>query len=345
MESYNLKNSTDEAVIKMIGKITLKFDEFKDLEKQRDLKTVLEESLYGYDIISQSKELICSDLDEKINTYLLVRKIEGISDKTIYNYKLTLNKFADCFSTKTVSMITSMDIRYFLAMYKKEKNVKNSTLNGLIFCLKKFFAYLVDSEVIIKNPMNQIKEIKVEKRLKKVMSDAEVEALKDSCKSLKEQCLLNFALDTGCRVSEISDININNIDFNNLACTVIGKGNKERYVYFTEKTKLLLRKYINNRKIFNEKNALFLSDKFPHQRIKTRALQLILDKIKHNANLDDKEYITMHGCRRWLGSHLINKNTNLESIRQILGHANPSTTLIYSQMTKESIDRSYRIGI
>ena len=68
MENYSFKNCTDEAIIKMIGKITLQFDEFKDLEKQRQLKTTLEESLYGYDITSQSKELICSDLDEKINT-------------------------------------------------------------------------------------------------------------------------------------------------------------------------------------------------------------------------------------------------------------------------------------
>lgn len=282
---------------------------------------------------------------KKINTYLLVRKIEGISNKTIYNYRLVLNKFADCFSTKTISMITTMDIRYFLAMYKKEKHVKNSTLNGLIFCLKKFFSYLVDNDIIVKNPMNQIKEIKVEKRLKKVMSDSEVEMLKENCIKLKEKCLLNFALDTGCRVSEICDININNIDYNNLSCTVIGKGDAERYVYFTEKTKLLLCKYISDRNEFEEHDALFLSDNFPHQRIKPRALQLILNKIKHRANLEDREYITMHGCRRWLGSHLINKNTNLESIRQILGHANPSTTLIYSQMSRETINRNYRVGI
>lgn len=343
--SSEIRNCTNEVVVKMIGKITLQFDEFKNLERQRCLKSILEECLYGHDIISQSKELIISDLNEKINTYLLVRKIEGLSDKTLYNYKLILNKFEDCFFSKTVSMITTMDVRYFLAMYKKEKNVKNSTINSLIFCLKKFFAYLVDSEIIVKNPMSQIKEIKVEKRLKRVMTDAEVETLKDSCINLKEQCLLNFALDTGCRVSEISDINISNIDFKNLICTVIGKGDKERYVYFTEKTKLLLMKYIGKRKQFEENEALFLSNNFPHQRIKSRALELTLDKIKNRANLGDKEYITMHGCRRWLGSHLINKNTSLESIRQILGHANPSTTLIYSQMNRETINRDYRVGI
>lgn len=341
MENYSFKNCTDEAIIKMIGKITLQFDEFKDLEKQRQLKTTLEESLYGYDITSQSKELICSDLDEKINTYLLVRKIEGIADKTIYNYKLILNKFADCFSTKTISMITSMDIRYFLALYKKENDVKNSTLNSFIFCLKKFFAYLIDNDVIIKNPMNQIKEIKVEKRLKKIMTDEQLEILKINCKNIKEKLLVEFAVSTGCRISEIANANIDNINWNEKSISIIGKGNKERIVYFNTKTKLLLEKYLKDRKEFDEHKALFLSDKFPYQRIKSRALQLILSNIKTEANLQDYEYITMHGFRRKFATNNISHGMKLEYIQKILGHSNPETTLIYARISDKNIKSAY----
>lgn len=339
------KNSFDEVVIKVIGKLTLKFDEFKDLEKQRQLKEVLEEGLYGYEITSKSTELICSDLEEKIQIYLMSRSIEGISKRTLYNYNLILCKFMNFFNTKTVSMITHMDVQYFLVNYKKEHKIKNSSLNSIIFCLKKFFSWLHESEYITKNPMLKIKEIKVEKRLKRVATDAEVELLKDSCTSVKEELLLNFSLDTGCRVGEIATLRVSNINFNNLSCTVIGKGNKERYVYFTEKTKLLINKYLNERKEFEEHEALFLSDKFPYQRIKVRALQLILTNIKKCANLQDKDYITLHGNRRWLGTHLLNKRVDLESVRQILGHTNPSTTLIYSQMTNENIHNNYKIGI
>lgn len=341
MENYSFKNCTDEAIIKMIGKITLQFDEFKDLEKQRQLKTTLEESLYGYDITSQSKELICSDLDEKINTYLLVRKIEGIADKTIYNYKLILNKFADCFSTKTISMITSMDIRYFLALYKKENDVKNSTLNSFIFCLKKFFAYLIDNDVIIKNPMNQIKEIKVEKRLKKIMTDEQLEILKINCKNIKEKLLVEFAVSTGCRISEIANANIDNINWNEKSISIIGKGNKERIVYFNTKTKLLLEKYLKDRKEFDEHKALFLSDKFPYQRIKSRALQLILSNIKTEANLQDYEYITMHSFRRKFATNNISHGMKLEYIQKILGHSNPETTLIYARISDKNIKSAY----
>lgn len=341
MENYDFKNCTDEAIIRMIGKITLKFDEFKDLKKQRELKTVLEESLYGYDIISQSKDLICTDLDEKINTYLLVRKIEGIADKTIYNYKLILNKFADCFSTKIVSMITSMDIRYFLAMYKKENDIKNSTLNSFIFCLRKFFSYLVDNDIIIKNPMNQIKEIKVEKRLKKIMSDEQLEILKINCKNIKEKLLVEFAVSTGCRISEIANANIDNINWNEKSISIIGKGNKERTVYFNTKTKLLLEKYLKDRKELDEHKGLFLSDKFPYQRIKPRALQLILNNIKTKANLQDYEYITMHGFRRKFATNNISHGMKLEYIQKILGHSSPETTLIYARISDKNIKSAY----
>lgn len=341
MENYNLKSCTDEAIIRMIGKITLQFDEFQNLEKQRQLKVTLEESLYGYDITAQSKELICSDLDEKINTYLLVRKIEGIADKTIYNYKLILNKFADCFSTKTISMITSMDIRYFLAIYKKENDVKNSTLNSFIFCLKKFFAYLIDNDVIIKNPMNQIKEIKVEKRLKKIMSDEQLEILKINCKNIKEKLLVEFAVSTGCRISEIANANIDNINWNEKSISIIGKGNKERIVYFNTKTKLLLEKYLKDRKELDEHKALFLSDKFPYQRIKSRALQLILSNIKTKADLQDYEYITMHGFRRKFATNNISHGMKLEYIQKILGHSNPETTLIYARISDKNIKSAY----
>lgn len=74
-------------------------------------------------------------------------------------------------------------------------------------------------------------------------------------------------------------------------------------------------------------------------------MQVMINKIKDRASLSDKEYITMHSCRKYLGSRLINKGVSLESVRKILGHSNPSTTLIYAQMKDETVQNSYRIGI
>lgn len=341
----NLRNCSEEFVIRLIGKITLNFKEFEDLDKQIELKNTIEESLYGYDITSQCKELMVSDIKEHINNYLLIRSLEGISKSTIYNYKLILDKFSDFFSTKTISMIKSNDISYFLLSYKKERNVKNSTLNSLIFCLKKFFEYLINNEIIFKNPMRTIKEIKVEKRLKQVMTDRQAELLKDACSTTREELLLNLAMDTGCRVSELSGMNLDCVDFQKLKIKVIGKGNKQRIVYFTEHTKIILEKYIKERKVFEESNAIFVSNKFPYKRIGSRSLQIIMTKIKQKANLGDKEFITIHGNRRYMATKMVNKGIKLSSIQAILGHSNPSTTLVYSRISDSTVERDYRIGI
>lgn len=341
--THGTRNCNDEAIIKIIGKLTLNFEIFEDFSKQIKLKEVLEQALYGYDITTQSKQLICSDIEEKAQVYLSVRALEGLSQKTLKNYKGILLKFADYFH-KPLSSITSMDIRCWLAEYKN-KGVKATTINEKIFVLSAFFTWLCNEEVIFKNPMKQIKVTKVSKRLKKIATDEEVEMLKDSCRTLREQCIVNFALDTGCRVSEISNCKIEDCNFKDLNCTVIGKGDKQRIVYFTVKTKRLLEKYIKERKQFKDITSLFIADTFPYEGIGTRAIQLIFSSIKHRAKLDDKTYITMHGCRRWLGSHLINKNIPMESIRQILGHENSSTTQLYAQSSQTTINHDYRVGI
>lgn len=341
--TYSTRNCNDEAIVKVIGRLTLNFEMFEDFSEQIKLKEVLEQALYGYDIITQSKELITSDILEKAQIYIAVRKLEGLSSRTLTNYKGILIKFADYFH-KPLSSITSMDIRMWLAMYKNS-GCQASTINEKIFVLSTFFTWLCNEEVIFKNPMKQVKITKVSKRLKQIATDEEIEMLKDNCKTLREKCLLSFSLDTGCRVSEISNCKISDCNFKDLSCMVIGKGDKQRIVYFTVKTKRLLEKYIKERKEFDNHIPLFLSDKFPYDAIKSRAMQLIFSNIKHRANLDDKTYITMHGCRRWLGSHLINKNIPMESIRQILGHENSSTTQLYAQSSQYTISHDYRVGI
>lgn len=341
----NTRNCMEEAILSIIGNMASQYELFSDFENQLKLKSILEESLHNYRVTTLRRAIVVANMSEHIEKYLTMRSLEGIAPGTTYNYMTILSKFKEFFYARTLSSIETSDIQYFLVLYKKERQVKNSTLNGIIWCLKTFFQYLMDNEIILKNPMIRVKEIKTEKRLKKVMTDEQVELLKDACVSVKDKLLVNLALDTGCRVSEIANMSLSSIDFVDLEICVVGKGNKERIVYFTEKTKLLLTKYVGTRKEHEEHDALFLADKFPHQRIKPRALQLQLDKIKKRARLTGVDYITMHGCRRKLATHLINKNVNIESIRCILGHSTTSTTLAYSQIQKETVKRDYHIGI
>ena len=333
------RNCNDELIIKIIGKLTLEFYLFQDLERQRKLKEKLDEALYGYDIFTTCKSLITSDIEEKMQIYIARRRLEGLSERTLYNYQSIIIKFAEFFH-KPISSITSMDIRMWLAIYKNN-NIKESTINGKIFCLSKFFQFLIDEEYLSKNPMNKIKITKIPKRLKKVMSDEQMELLRNACLSIRDKLLIEFALSTGCRVSEISTANISNIDWNNRSISVIGKGNKERIVYFTTKTKMLLKQYIDGREEHEEHDALFLGVKFPYERIKTRSLQLIFDKIKDRAGLSDINFITIHGCRRKFATLEISHGVKLEHIQKMLGHESPETTLRYAQISNDNLKYIY----
>jgi len=343
-ERYN-EISNDEAVIKLVGKISMEYPELflKNLQQQIKLKEIIEEGLYEYDVVTRCKELITSDLDEKISYYLNVRRLEGISEATIYNYQLTLNKFSECFH-KPLSSITTNDIRMWLAVYKS-KNIEASTLNGKIFCLSKFFNFCLCEGYIQVNPMSRIKISKVPKRLKHVLSEEELEMLRNGCSTIRESALIEIGFSTGCRISEVSDANISDIDFENRRMMVIGKGDKQREVYFSTKCKMLLQEYIKTRKSKDNENALFVGIKEPYKRLKTRAIQVILDKIKANAGLSEADYITFHGLRRACGSYLINHQAPLEDIRQILGHESPSTTILYSQLNKEHIRHTYNMSM
>jgi integrase/recombinase XerD len=340
---YQSKNCNDEVVIKLIGKLTLEFEEFQDFQKQIKLKEVLEQGLYGYDIMSQSNALLASDIEEKMQIYIATRRLEGLSEKTLYNYQLILNKFAEYFH-KPLSSITTMDIRMWLAI-DKNNGSKESTINSKIFCLNKFFKFLIDEEYIFKNPMNKIKITKIPKRLKKVMNNEQMELLKDGCANIREKALIYFALTTGCRVGEIVSSNISSINWNEKSITVIGKGDKERKVYFTTKTKMLLEQYIKEREEFKEHDALFIGEKFPYKRISSRTIQLIFSKIKARVGLSNVEFITMHGCRRKFATMEISHGVKLEYIQKLLGHSSPETTLRYAQISDDNLKHIYETSM
>ncbi|MFT8349491.1 tyrosine-type recombinase/integrase [Clostridium saccharoperbutylacetonicum] len=334
----------DEAIIKLVGRLTLKFPQFfEDLETQRQLKSTLDEALYNYEIHSKCTDLIVSDIEEKMQIYIACRRLEGLSEKTLSNYQGILIKFAQFFH-KPLSSITSMDIRMWLGVYKNQ-GIKESTINSKIFCLSKFFKFLLDEEYISKNPMATIKITKIPKRLKKVMNDEQMELLRNGCESTRDKLLIEFALTTGCRVGEIATASISNINWSDKSITVIGKGDKERLVYFTTKTKMLIEQYLKEREEHEEHDALFVGTKFPFKRIKTRAMQLIMNKVKDRAGLGDVEFITMHGCRRKFATMEISHGVKLEYIQKLMGHESCETTLRYAQISDNNLKHIYEASM
>jgi integrase/recombinase XerD len=189
---------------------------------------------------------------------------------------------------KPLANVTVMDLRIFIAT--RCKNMKASSTNGQINVLKSFFGWLCIEEYIPKNPTLNLKQTKEPKRLRHPLTMDEVELLRQNCETLRESAILEFTYSTGCRLSEIVNVDKEDIDWNEMTLKVIGKGNKEREVCFNTKAKYLLREYILSRS--DECPALFVSMKNPHGRLKQRAIECVIKKIARELSLLNQSTLT-----------------------------------------------------
>ena len=329
-----MSNLNEELGIKLLGKITILFPELEmNLSKQLEVKSAIDETLYDYEIQTKCTDLVASDIEEKAKLYLACKKLEGLSQKTLYNYRLFLEKL-DQYFTKTCSTISTMDLRMFIALMGKNKQA--STVNGYITYLKNFFGWLQNEEYIIKNPAAKLKQTKVAKVILQGYKADNLVKLREACIKEKEKCLFELLDSTACRISEIDNIKIEDINWQEQSIVVTGKGSKQRIVYFSTKAKLHMMAYIGERK----EGYLFISDKAPHQHIKVRALQLILSKIKDRAGVTER--VHCHKFRRTQATYLLNSGMTIQGVQKILGHTSPDTTQRYAQLSQENLKNEYK---
>ena len=329
-------NCNDEAVIKIVGKLCIEFKELEeDLQKQIKVRNVIEEALYNYDVMTKENSLVASDIEDKIRMFLAVKKLDGLSPLTLYNYNLNLLKLAEILR-KPINSITTNDLRMYLAYTCKDK--KPSTVNTQISMLKSFFTWLLNEEYIVKNPMAKIKQTKVSKKLRGFLNQEELEILRENCLSLREKALFEFLFSTGCRLDELYKTNIDDINWNERSLHVIGKGTKERIVYFTVKCKIYLQNYLSSRKDNNP--ALFVTSKKPHGRLGKRSIQREINKIAHRSGLNKSVF--PHLLRHSMATAAINNGISITTVQRLLGHESPETTLIYADLNQDTIKQEYK---
>lgn len=330
-------NSNEEVSVRLIGKLSLEIPSLADLQQQLIVKKVIDEVLYNYDVMTKETGLITSDIEDKINMFLACRRLDGLSYETLDNYKLVLFKFADFYHKPLIS-VTSMDIRVYLS--RVYNNHKSSTVNTIISTLKTFFSWCVNEEYLVKNAMSKINLTKTEKRIRKAMNEEQVELLRKACITTRERAVFEFLISTGCRVGEIISINKRDINWSEMSLNVVGKGNKERKIYFSTKSKLLLKDYLKDRKGESGDNSLFCASKYPYDRLSTRAVEREIKNISERSNVDINVF--PHLCRHTFATSRLNSSMRLETLQSLLGHENPSTTLIYARLSEENIKHEYR---
>jgi integrase/recombinase XerD len=284
---------------------------------------------------SQETSLVTSDIEDKLQMYLAVKKLDGLSIKTLENYNYNLIKFASVIK-KPLAAVNINDLRMYLAI--RSKDMKASSLNGQISILKSFFSWLFAEEYIPKNPAAKLKQTKEPKRVRKALTEEEIELLRQVCKNDREKALKEFLVSTGCRLSEVVGIDKDSVSWYEMSVYVIGKGNKERKVYFSTKAKVLLKKYLSSRK--DDTPALFVSSRAPHGRLSDRGIQKEVKRIAERAGFDKSVY--PHLFRHSFATHSLNKGMNITTIQHLMGHESSATTLIYAELSDENIKHEYK---
>ena len=276
-----------------------------------------------------------SNIKLHLEYYLEAKRYEGITEGTLENYRRTITKLAESFENKNVDEITTHDLRnYFVNM----KDIKETTKKSKVEQVKTFFAWLKYEEYIYKDPALKLKPIQVPRRLRTGLSITELEIVRMGCRTTRERAFVELLFATGCRISEVVNMNIQDLNFSDYTIRVVGKGNKERYVCFNEKSALYIKMYLQERN--DNQEALFVSERVPHQRLRRRALQCILTKVKSRIELEGGLY--PHRMRHTMATLGLQAGIDLTTLQTLLGHSDPSTTLIYARQNMENIKYIHR---
>lgn len=279
------------------------------------------------------------ELDENqkmIDSFISSKQVEGCSERTIKYYKEIIGKFINKFD-KSIKHITTDEIRNYLSNYKNGSSCGPITIDNIRRILSSFFSWLEDEDYIIKSPVRRIHKVKATITVKEVLTDENLERLRDGCKNIRDLSLIELLISTGMRVGELVNLNISNCNFEDRSCIVLGKGNKEREVYFDAKTKLHLKEYISKR---NDKNeALFVSMRKPYQRLSISGIELIIRTLGLNSSINK---VHPHKFRRTLATMAINKGMPVEQVQKLLGHVKIETTMNYALVNQNNVKISHQ---
>jgi len=283
--------------------------------------------LLRYKVEQETVYQLESDILDKTKTFIAAKRVEGLSEKTLAGYKIELNLFAKAVD-KRVEHIGPGDIRNYLGGLEGRKM---STIGKKLNVLRAFFAFLLEEELTKRNPALKIKSPKEEQRMGKALTIEELELLRESCDTIRKRAFLEIFYATGCRLDEMQRLNISDVDRYNKSCKVIGKGNKEREVYFSPKAMYHLEKYLASRN--DDCPALLASIRKPYRRLSHRAIQDEIKRIAKRAGLAHK--VTTHVLRHTFATLTLNQGADITAVQELLGHSSPETTLRYARITEE----------
>lgn len=302
----------------------------------KKLKETLTNELSGKTISSNSILSEENKNNELLNLFLSAKKLEGCSDKSLHYYKKTIESLFSI-TEKNIKDISTDDIRLYLSNYQLKNGSSKVTIDNIRRILSTFFSWLEDEDYILKSPARRIHKVKTALCIKETYSDESLESMRDNCENIRDLAMIDLLASTGMRVGEMVLLNKNDIDFINRECKVLGKGNKERIVYFDARTKIHLLEYIKSRKDSNE--ALFVSLNKPYDRLKIGGVEVRIRELGNKLNIHKAH---PHKFRRTLATMAIDKGMPIEQLQVLLGHRRIDTTLQYAMVNQSNVKASHK---
>lgn len=271
-----------------------------------------------------------------LDMFLTAKRIEGCSERTIRYYRVTVEGLLQKIDTPLRKMTTEM-IRAYLSDYQAKNGCSKVTVDNVRRNLSSFFSWLEEEDHILKSPVRRIHKIKTKTVVKEIISDENIETLRDNCAEKRDLAIIDILYSTGMRVGELVNLDINDLDFEERECVVYGKGDKERRVYFDARTKLHLQNYLDTRCDSNK--ALFVSLNYPYDRLQISGVESRLRELGRKLNIDR---IHPHKFRRTMATRAIDKGMPIEQVQKLLGHQQIDTTMKYAMVNQSNVKSSHR---
>ena len=306
--------------------------------QRQKLSEVLEHCFFNVDVVSlENYSLPQTKSNQTLKEdFLSAKQVEGCSERSINYYSSTLDNLIKTLQ-KAFNQIETEDLRTYLSEYQKKNNASKQTIDNIRRILSSFFTWLEDEDYILKSPVRRIHKIKTTKQVKETYSDENLETLRDNCKTIRDLAIIDILASTGMRVGELVKLNRIDVDFINRECVVLGKGSKERVVYFDARTKLHLQNYLNSRTDDNE--ALFVSLLEPHNRLEIAGVEIMLRKLGRSLEINK---VHPHKFRRTLATRAIDKGMPIEQVQKLLGHQKIDTTMEYAIVDQQNVKNSHK---
>ena len=243
--------------------------------------------------------------------FISAKRVEGCSEKTLKYYASTIEYMLRQID-KNIVDITTTDLRCYLASYQSNNQSSKVTIDNIRRIFSSFFAWLEDEDYILKSPVRRIHKVKTGSLIKEVLSDENLEILRDNCTHIRDLAIVDMLSSTGIRVGE-------------------------REVYFNARTKIHLKQYLESRT--DDNPALFVSIAKPHNRLKISGVELRLRQLGRKVSIHK---VHPHKFRRTLATMAIDKGMPIEQVQKLLGHVKIDTTMHYAMVNQSNVKISHR---